>query len=156
MPGFGNDVDAARPEPVGMAYTTRASGRVVNDLRVRLQPRGDRRVSREPGSIDNASVGLPALATNPRDAGLSLISVAGFSPIGHEYNNPQESASDTFQISDTATWTAARTWSSSAANGTACGSRRIRDVQARGFLHVRRSRATPATRSRICCSACRC
>ena len=48
----------------------------------------------EDTSVTNASVGLPTLSTNPRDAGLSLISIAGYSPIGHEYNNPQESTSD--------------------------------------------------------------
>ena len=84
--------------------------------------------------IDNASVGMPALATNPRDAGLSLISVAGFSPLGHEYNNPQASTSDTFQVSDTATW--ARGSHLVKFGGEWYGVRQAayRDVQARGFL----------------------
>ena len=68
---------------------------------VRLQPRVASACSPRTRRSTNASVGLPALATNPRDAGLSLISIAGFSPLGHEYNNPQESTSDTFQLSDT-------------------------------------------------------
>ena len=56
--------------------------------------------------IDNSSVGLESLATNPRDAGLSLISIFGYSPLGQEYNNPQASTSNTYQLGDTATWAA--------------------------------------------------
>jgi outer membrane receptor protein involved in Fe transport len=54
--------------------------------------------------INNAAVGLKPLATNPRDDGLSFTTVAGYSALGQEYNNPQASASDTFQLRDTATW----------------------------------------------------
>ena len=88
----------------------------------------------EDTSITNSSVGLPTLSTNPRDAGLSLITIAGFSPLGHEYNNPQESTATTIQIADTATAASGRISSRPAGSGMACASRRIRDVQARGFL----------------------
>ena len=78
---------------------------------------------------------MQALATNPRDAGLSVISVTGYSPLGQEYNNPQESTSDTFQLARHGDLDARRRISSSsAASGTACGRRAYRDVQARGFL----------------------
>ena len=88
----------------------------------------------ESPTIGNPSVGLPALTTNPRDAGLSFISVSGYSPLGHEFNNPQESTSDTFQITDTATllWGAHML----KLGGEWYGVRQsaYRDVQARGFL----------------------
>ena len=131
VPGFGNDVTRGGRN---LAVTlTSATPRYVNDIRF-----GYNRVSigifPENPSIDNASVGLPSLAANPRDAGLSLISIAGYSPIGHEYNNPQESTSNTFQISDTAT----AAWGSHVfkVGGEWYGVRQsaYRDVQARGFL----------------------
>jgi len=45
----------------------------------------------------NRQVGLPVLFPRPRDAGLSFISLPGFSPLGDEYNNPQHSVSETWQ-----------------------------------------------------------
>ena len=84
--------------------------------------------------IDNASVGLQSLATDPRDRGLSFITIAGYSPIGHEYNNPQESTATTIQVADTATW--ARGAHLIKFGGEWYGVRQtaFRDVQARGFL----------------------
>jgi hypothetical protein len=131
IPGFGNDVKR-RGQNAGAAFT-RAAARYVNDLRF-----GYNRVSigvfPENASITNQSVGLPALSTNPRDAGLSLISIAGYSPLGHEYNNPQESTADTFQLNDTATLG----WGPHLVKvgGEWYGVRQsaYRDVQARGFM----------------------
>ena len=81
------------------------------------------------------SVGLKPLATNPRDAGLSLTTVAGYSPLGQEYNNPQASTSDTFQLRDTATWaSAARHLVKFGGEWYGVRQSAYRDVQARGFL----------------------
>ncbi len=131
VPGFGNLVDR-RGQNLGITFTA-ASPRYVNDARF-----GYTRVSigvfPENPTTSNASIGLPSLATNPRDLGLSLISIAGYSPLGHEYNNPQESTSDSFQLSDTATVV----WGSHLVKlgGEWYGVRQsaYRDVQARGFL----------------------
>jgi hypothetical protein len=131
IPGFGNDV-ARRGQNLGIGATF-ASPRSVNDARFGFT-RVHIGVFPENPGITNASVGLPALSANPRDAGLSLISIAGYSPVGHEYNNPQESTADTFQLADNVT--------------TAIGSHLLkvggewygvrqsgyRDVQSRGFL----------------------
>ena len=132
VPGFGNDVDRRGQNALFSFLQTTAS--LVNDLRV-----GYNRVSiavfPENPQIDNASVGLQTLATDPRDRGLSLISIAGYSPIGHEYNNPQESAASTLQIADTATW--ARGAHLIKFGGEWYGIRQtaFRDVQSRGFLN---------------------
>ena len=73
----------------------RWAARCVNDVRF-----GYNRVAigvfPENPQIDNAAVGLKPLATNPRDDGLSLISIAGYSALGQEYNNPQASTSNTY------------------------------------------------------------
>ena len=122
---------APRPEPGG--------GRDVRHRPIRqrparrLQPGQHRRVSGR-REHHQRSVGLPTLSSNPRDAGLSLISIAGFSPVGHEYNNPQESTATTIQIADTAT--AAFGPHLFKVGGEWYGVRQsaYRDVQARGFL----------------------
>jgi len=131
IPGFGNDV--SRRGQNAAVTLTRAAPAYVNDLRV-----GYNRVTigvfPESTAVTNATVGLPLLSANPRDAGLSLISVAGYSPIGHEYNNPQESTADTIQIVNTVT--AARGAHLLKLGGEWYGVRQsaYRDVQARGFL----------------------
>ena len=132
VPGFGNDVDR-RGQNLSLAYNRPIGGSLVNDLRF-----GYNRVSigvfPENPQIDNRSVGLESLATNPRDAGLSLISIFGYSPLGQEYNNPQASTANTYQLGDTATWAGGAHLVKF--GGELYGVRQsgYRDVQARGFL----------------------
>jgi hypothetical protein len=131
IPGFGNDV-SRRGQNLA-ANATFATGRYVNDLRVGYNRVGIS-VFPEDTSITNASVGLPTLSANPRDAGLSLISVAGFSPVGHEYNNPQESTASTIQIADTVTAAFGAHLFKAGAEWYGVRQSAYRDVQARGFL----------------------
>ena len=132
IPEFGNAVER-RGQNLGATHMSAFGPSMVNDIRL-----GYNRVAigvfPENAAITNQSVGLPTLSTDPRDAGLSLISIAGYSPLGHEYNNPQESQSDTFQVSDTLTWM--RGAHLFKLGGEWYGVRQFayRDVQARGFL----------------------
>ena len=124
VPGFGNDV-ARRGQNLA-APIRRTLGTTMRQRCCASATTASPSASfQQNPAIDNASVGLPALSTDPRDAGMSLISVAGYSRLGHEYNNPQESASNTFQMPTRAPGRAARICSSSAASTTACASRRI-------------------------------
>jgi hypothetical protein len=131
IPGFGNDVDRRGQNLLVSVSHSRRS--VFNDLRVGYS-RVATAVYPENPQVSNSSIGLQSLATNPRDAGLSFITVAGYSPLGHEYNNPQESTSATLQLADTATW--ARGAHLLKFGGEWYGVRQeaFRDVQARGFL----------------------
>jgi hypothetical protein len=131
IPGYGNAVDR-RGQNLGVSLT-HASGAWVNDFRFGFN-RVAIAVVPESTAVTNATVGMPALSPNPRDEGLSLISIAGYSPIGHEYNNPQQSTSNTLQFSDTLTlargghlFKLGGDWYSVRQSG-------FRDVQARGFL----------------------
>ena len=132
VPGFGNDVER-RGQNLSLAYNRPVGHALVNDVRF-----GYNRVAIgvfvENPQIGNRSVGLEPLATNPRDAGLSLISIGGYSPLGQEYNNPQASTSNAYQLRDTATW--ARGAHLIKFGGEISGVRQsaYRDVQARGFL----------------------
>jgi hypothetical protein len=44
------------------------------------------------------------ISPNARDAGLSFITITGFSPLGDEGNNPQNSVTNVYQILDTASY----------------------------------------------------
>ena len=132
VPGFGTDVPR-RGQNAAISYSHAPGRSLVNDLRF-----GYTRVAigvfAENTGVNNRSVGLPSLSSSARDAGLSVISIAGFSPLGHEYTTPQESRSDMFQIADTATW--ARGAHVLKFGGEWYGIRQsaYRDVQSRGFL----------------------
>jgi Carboxypeptidase regulatory-like domain/TonB dependent receptor len=132
VPGFGTNVPR-RGQNVGLTFTHTPGGRIVNDVRF-----GYNRVSigvfAENTQVNNASVGLKPFGSNPRDAGLSVISVAGYSPLGHEYTTPQESTSDTFQLSDTATLSRGHHLLKGGAEWYGIRQSAYRDVQSRGFL----------------------
>jgi hypothetical protein len=131
IPGFGNDV-ARRGQNVAIS-STQAAARYVNDIRIGYN-RVHIGVFPENPSVTNASIGLAALASNPRDNGLSLISISGYSPIGHEYNNPQESTSDTIQVNDTITAAFGAHLLKAGVEWYGIRQSAYRDVQARGFL----------------------
>jgi hypothetical protein len=132
IPGFGTNVPR-RGQNLAATFTHMPGPRIVNDLRF-----GYNRVSigvfAQNTSIDNASVGLKPFGSNPRDDGLSVISVAGYSPLGHEYTTPQDSTSDTFQISDAATLSRGHHLFKAGAEWYAIRQSAYRDVQSRGFL----------------------
>ncbi len=132
IPGFGTNVPR-RGQNVALTFTHMPTGKIVNDVRF-----GYNRVSigvfAENTQIDNASVGLKPFGSNPRDAGLSVISITGYSPLGHEYTTPQESTSDTFQLSDAATMTAGHHLLKAGVELYGIRQSAYRDVQSRGFL----------------------
>jgi carboxypeptidase family protein len=132
LPGYGSDVDRRGQNFVASA-THILSPNLLNETRV-----GFNRVSSgvfpEQGSAVNRSVGLPEMWTNPRDAGLSLITVTGYSPIGHEYNNPQHGTTNTLHLADTVTWTRGNHLVKAGIDARFLRQEAFRDVQARGTL----------------------
>ena len=132
VPGFGVDVPR-RGQNFAVGFTHTPSSSFVNDLRV-----GYNRVAigvfAENTTVTNGSVGLPAFSSNPRDAGLSVINVSGYSPLGHDYTTPQSSTSDSLQISDTATWMRGSHLLKMGAEWYGVRQSAYRDVQSRGFL----------------------
>jgi hypothetical protein len=132
LPGFGNHVDR-RGQNLSLAYSRPVGSALVNDLRLGFN-RVAIEVLPENPQVDNASVGLPSLATDPRDAGLSLVSVAGYSALGQEYNNPQASASDTLQLRNTTTWVRGAHLVKFGGEWYGVRQSAYRDIQARGFL----------------------
>lgn len=89
---------------------------------------------RREGSL-NHEVGLPELSNNPRDFGLSFIRILGFSPLGDEYNNPQESVTNVFQVTDTLHYSVNKHLIKFGFDFRALQQNAFRDVQSRGFLN---------------------
>ena len=77
---------------------------------------------------------MPELSTNPRDWGLSFITVTGYSPLGQEYNNPQKGITDAFQFVDTITWSPGAHLVKGGFDLRTVRQDAFRDVQARGQL----------------------
>jgi hypothetical protein len=82
----------------------------------------------------NQSVGIPELSSNPRDYGLSFITISGFSPIGDEYNNPQHSVTNVFQITDTLIYSKPKHLIRFGLEIRSLQQNAYRDVQSRGML----------------------
>ncbi|MSO57054.1 MAG: TonB-dependent receptor [Acidobacteria bacterium] len=132
LPGFGNDV-ARRGQNAVASATHILSPYLLNETRVGFN-RVAASVVPESGGAVNRGVGLPEPWANLRDAGLSLITVTGFSALGHEYNNPQSGTTNTIQIADTLTWTRGSHLIKAGFDARLIRQNAFRDVQARGSL----------------------
>ena len=132
LPGYGSDV-ARRGQNAVASATHIFSPNVLNETRVGFN-RVSSSVFPQDGSSVNSSVGLPEPWTNPRDAGLSLITVSGYSPLGHEYNNPQSGTTNTIHVADTMTWTRGNHLVKAGFDARMIRQDAFRDVQARGSL----------------------
>lgn len=133
IPGFGNEVPR-RAQNVMASETHVFTPRLINEARLgfnriaagAFQENRDRNL--------NAEVGLPALWLNSRSQGLSYISLPGYSPLGDEYNNPQHSVTNTYQVVDQATYSAGRHFLKFGGEVRLLQQNAYRDVQSRGLL----------------------
>ncbi|HEX5604577.1 MAG TPA: TonB-dependent receptor, partial [Pyrinomonadaceae bacterium] len=95
VPGFGDTVKRRSQNGMG-ALTLVLTPRLVNESRVAFN-RVAAAVTQE-ASVLNSEVGLPAISPRERDLGLSFITITGFSPLGDEGNNPQDSVTNVYQF----------------------------------------------------------
>jgi hypothetical protein len=133
LPGYGNDVERQAHNFVVSGVHTIA-GRWVHEPRFAWTRVNNGVFQQNQGVSVNTSVGLPELSSNPRDWGLSLITVTGFSPLGHEYNNPQDGLTNFVQFTDAATWMRGRHTLKVGGEWRRIVQEAYRDVQARGLL----------------------
>ncbi|HEV2765204.1 MAG TPA: TonB-dependent receptor, partial [Pyrinomonadaceae bacterium] len=133
VPGFGNDV-LRRGQNAMVGETHVFSPRLVNEARFAFSRVASAVLQENRAASLNRQVGLPDLSTNPRDFGLSFITVTGFSPLGDEFNNPQSSVTNTFQILDTATYARGRHLWKFGADFRFAQQNAFRDVQSRGLI----------------------
>jgi Carboxypeptidase regulatory-like domain/TonB dependent receptor-like, beta-barrel len=95
VPGFGDTVKRRSQNGMG-ALTWLLTPALVNESRVAFS-RVASSVTQE-ASVLNSEVGLPTVSPRERDLGLSFITITGFSPLGDEGNNPQDSVTNVYQF----------------------------------------------------------
>jgi len=95
VPGFGDTVKRRSQNGMG-ALTLVLTPSLVNESRVAFN-RVAQSVTQE-ASVLNSEVGLPTISPRERDLGLSFITITGFSPLGDEGNNPQDSVTNVYQF----------------------------------------------------------
>jgi hypothetical protein len=134
VPGFGNEVPR-RSQNALVGVTHIFSPRLVNDARFAFNRVASSVNQENQGTSINRAVGLPELSPDPRDFGLSFITVTGFSPLGHEGNNPQHTVTNTFQIMDTASYIEGNHLVKFGTDIRAVQQNGFRDVQSRGLLN---------------------
>jgi hypothetical protein len=101
IPGFGDTVKR-RSQNGMVALTMVLTPNLVNESRVAFS-RVAASVTQE-ASVLNSDVGLPAVSPRARDLGLSFITLTGFSPLGDEGNNPQNSVTNVYQFLNNASY----------------------------------------------------
>ena len=102
IPGFGDTVTRRSQNAMG-ALTLVLTPNLVNETRVAFS-RVAASVTQE-ASVLNSDVGLPTISPRERDLGLSFITVTGFSPLGDEGNNPQNSVTNVYQVINNSSYT---------------------------------------------------
>src|SRR6266404_3279716 len=132
VPGFGDKVPR-RAQNLMISETHVFSPSLVNEARFAFS-RVAAAVLQKKGASINKQVGLPELSSNPRDFGLSFITISGFSPLGDEFNNPQQSVTNMFQVLDGASYARGKHLLKFGVDFRAVQQNAFRDVQSRGFL----------------------
>jgi hypothetical protein len=101
VPGFGDTVNR-RSQNFMSALTFLLTPNLVNETRLAFS-RVASSVIQQASQL-NSNVGLPTVSPMPRDAGLSFTTITGFSPLGDEGNNPQNSVTNVYQILNNASY----------------------------------------------------
>ncbi len=134
VPGFGNNVPR-RAQNLMVSETHTFSPLLVNEFRFGFNRVSIGVLQQNAGTSLNSQVGLPELSSQARDFGLSFIRISGFSPLGHEFNNPQESTSRTYQFLDQVSYVRGSHLLKFGGEVRIVQQDGFRDVQSRGFLN---------------------
>ena len=133
VPGYGATIPR-RSQNVMLSETHVFTPAFINDVRLAFNRVALSVIQENAGTSINNRVGLPELSANARDFGLSQINVTGFSALGHEGNNPQNSVTNTYQILDTGTYAHGSHLFKFGLDFRFVQQNAFRDVQSRGFL----------------------
>ena len=82
----------------------------------------------------NSDVGLPTISPRERDLGLSFITITGFSPLGDEGNNPQNSVTNVYQFINNSSYVHGNHLVKFGADVRFSQQNAFRDVESRGRL----------------------
>ncbi len=133
LPGYGLSIPR-RAQNAALSDTHIFTPAVLNELRLAYNRVSNNTIQQNPGVSINKQVGLPELSSNPRDWGLSEISINGFSPLGDENTSPQRGTTNTYQINDIASWTRGAHLVKFGFDQRILQQNAFRDVEARGFI----------------------
>ncbi|HEX6046941.1 MAG TPA: TonB-dependent receptor [Pyrinomonadaceae bacterium] len=131
VPGFG-DLVKRRSQNAMAALTLVLTPKLVNETRVAFS-RVAASVTQE-ASVLNSEVGLPTISPQARDLGLSFITITGFSPLGDEGNNPQNSVTNVYQVLNNASYVHGNHLFKFGADIRFSQQNAFRDVESRGRL----------------------
>lgn len=134
VPGYGTDIPR-RSQNIMLGETHIFSPTLINEARVAFNRVAIGVFQEKFGTSTNNLVGMPELSSNPRDFGLSFITVTGYSPLGDEANNPQRSVTNTYQILDTASYVSGKHLLKFGIDFRFVQQNGFRDVQSRGFIN---------------------
>lgn len=133
VPGFGNDVPRRAQNAVS-SHTHIFTPNLLNELRLGFNRIAAGVFQQNIHNNLNRQVGLPSTSSNPRDFGLSQVSILGYSTLGDESHNPQHSATSIYQLSDTATWVRGKHLLRTGIDLRWLQQNAFRDEESRGFL----------------------
>jgi outer membrane receptor protein involved in Fe transport len=134
VPGFGTDIPR-RAQNAMISETHVFTPTLLNELRAGFDRVALSATQENVNNNLNQQVGLPAISAKPRDAGLSFITITGYSPLGDEGNNPQRGVTNSYELLDHLTWTRGRHTARFGFGFRALQQNAFRDVQSRGFLN---------------------
>jgi hypothetical protein len=134
VPGFGNNVPR-RGQNAVVSQTHIFTPNLLNELRLGFNRIAAGVFQQNMSTNLNRQVGLPTVSSNPRDFGLSQISILGYSTLGDEAHNPQHSASSIYQFSDSVTWARGKHLVKAGADLRWLQQNAFRDEESRGFLN---------------------
>ena len=134
VPGYGLNIPS-RAQNAALGETHIFTPALLNELRLAFNRVSNGDFPQGQGTSVNRQLGLPELSTNPRDWGLTLISVNGFSPIGDEPTSPEHGTTNTYQIADNATWTRGRHLVKFGFDLRLLQQNAYRDIESRGFFN---------------------
>jgi hypothetical protein len=134
VPGYGLHIPS-RAQNAAFGETHIFTPALLDELRLTFNRVSNGDFPQGQGASVNRQLGLPELSTNPRDRGLTLVSVNGFSPIGDEPTSPEHGTTNTYQIADNATWTRGRHLVKFGLDLRLLQQNAYRDVESRGFFN---------------------
>jgi hypothetical protein len=134
IPGYGVVIPQRNINAM-VALTHSFTPAFLNELRLGFNRVGRNSNTENAGRNINQTVGLPSVWTNPRDNGLTAVTVTGFSPLGDDYTQPQRGMTNSYQIIDQASWNRGRHLVKFGFDIRKLEQNAFRDVQSRGFLN---------------------
>ena len=133
LPGYGNNVPR-RSQNLMLADTHILTPNLLNEARIAFN-----RISLEVNQLvtsqtTNQAVGLPVISTKARDAGLSEISVTGYSELGQEINNPQRDTANDYEFADNLSYNHGRHLAKFGVDVRILQQNAFADVESRGLI----------------------